>query len=125
MSWVLIGNPTRRIGSLHTRDAAATAHGLIESTQKNGVSAYRLVGVLATLDDLSLDAANASVVLLANEAGRLAKGEKPGAAALGAVVALRSAGTGVNDISELLMHATLRFVAAEEKVLNKLLDERK
>ena len=106
-------------------DAAATAHKLIESTQKNGPSAYRLVGLLATLDDLSLDAANASVLLLKDDAEQLAEGKKPVAALSGSVVALSSAGTAVNDISELLMHATLRLVETEEQVLNKLLDEKK
>jgi hypothetical protein len=44
--------------------AAATAHVLISQTLKNGSSAYKLVGVLTTLDDLSLDAAGGSVLLL-------------------------------------------------------------
>ena len=52
-------------------DAAATAHKLIEATQKNGTSAFRLVGLLATLDDLSLDAANASVLLLRDDEEQL------------------------------------------------------
>jgi hypothetical protein len=106
-------------------DAAATAHKFIETTQKDGTSAYRLVGLLATLDDLSLDAANASVLLLKNDAEQLAEGKKPVAALSGSVVALSSTGTAVNDISELLMHATLRFIDAEEQVLDKLLGERK
>lgn len=106
-------------------DAAATAHKLIEATQKNGTSAFRLVGLLATLDDLSLDAANASVLLLRDDEEQLMKGKQPGAAALSSVVVLNNAGTAVNDISELLMHATLRLVEAEEQVLDKLLDEKK
>ena len=106
-------------------DAAATAHKLIESTQKNGTSAYRLVGLLATLDDLSLDAANASVLLLRDDEEQLMKGKQPGAAALSSVVALNNAGAAVNDISELLMHATLRFIDAEEQVLTKVLSEKK
>lgn len=106
-------------------DASDTAHKFIAITQKDGTSAYRLVGLLATLDDLSLDAANASVLLLRDDEEQVAKGKQPGAAALGSVVALSSAGTAVNDISELLMHATLRFIAAEEQVLNNLLGEKK
>lgn len=106
-------------------DAAATAHQLIGSTQKNGTSAYRLVGLLATLDDLSLDAANASVLLLRDDEEQLMKGKQPGAASLSSVVVLNNAGAAVNDISELLMHATLRLIQAEEQVLDKLLDEKK
>jgi hypothetical protein len=48
-------------------DAAATAHYLIQATIKNGTSAYRLVGVLTTLDDLSYDAATGSVFLYGDE----------------------------------------------------------
>ncbi len=106
-------------------DAAATAHKLIEATQKNGTSAFRLVGLLATLDDLSLDAANASVLLLRDDEEQLMKGKQPGAASLSSVVVLSNAGTAVNDISELLMHATLRFIGAEEQVLDTLLNEKK
>jgi hypothetical protein len=105
-------------------DASLTAHKLIETTQKNGTSAYRLVSLLATLDDLSLNAANASVLLLKGDEERLAKGKQPDVASLSSVIALSSAETAVNDISELLMHATLRFVEAEEQVLDKPLDEK-
>src|SRR6266851_537219 len=51
-------------------DAAATAHLLISKTIKNGPTAYGLVGVLTTLDDLSLDAANGNVFLLAGDQGQ-------------------------------------------------------
>jgi hypothetical protein len=49
-------------------DAASTAHLMIQTLHKNGPSAYGLVGLLATLDDLSLDAANAGVQLLSRRA---------------------------------------------------------
>jgi hypothetical protein len=102
-------------------DTASTAHMLIQSTQKNGASAYRLVGLLATLDDLSLDAANANVLLRQSDLEQLSKGKSPNVAALGSIVALSNSGAAVNDISELIMHATLRFVGAEEAVLEKVL----
>src|SRR5262245_1885805 len=38
-------------------NAASTAREMIRAIQKKGVSAYRLVGLLATLDDLSMHAA--------------------------------------------------------------------
>jgi hypothetical protein len=94
-------------------DAASTAHTLIQAT-KNGPSGYRLVGVLATMDDLSLDAANGSVFLL----GANAPSDMD---AMSAVIALTSAGTACNDISELIFHATMRFVNAEENLLELLL----
>ena len=100
-------------------DAAATAHELISRTLKNGSSAYKLVGVLTTLDDLSLDAASGNVLLMSAD---VAKGRLTDAATGSAVFALSTAGTACNDISELIFHATMRLIAAEEAALNKLLD---
>lgn len=104
-------------------DAAATAHLLISKTIKNGPTAYNLVGVLTTLDDLSLDAANGTAYLLAADGDRIAKGAPRDLNTRDAVVALSSAGTSCNDIAELIFHATMRLIAAEETALNKLLDE--
>jgi hypothetical protein len=105
-------------------DAAATAHLLISKTIKNGPTAYNLVGVLTTLDDLSLDAANGTTFLLAADGDRVAKGATRDTGTRGAaVVGLSSAGTSCNDIAELIFHATMRLIAAEETALNKLLDE--
>ena len=107
-------------------DAAATAHLLISKTLKNSSSAYNLVGVLTTLDDLSLDAANGSAFLLAADEDRtVARGTSADANTRSAVLALSAAGTSCNDIAELLFHATMRLIAAEETALNKLLDDQK
>ena len=106
-------------------DGASTAHLLIESTQKNGSSAYRLIGILATLDDLSRSASNGAVELLRTDEEHVARGNKPDVGALSAVLLLNTAGTGCYDISELLMHATMRFVNVEEQTLAKLLDSTK
>lgn len=105
-------------------DGASTAHLLIESTQKNGASAYRLVGILATLDDLSRNASNGSVELLRTDEEHVAKGNRPDIGVLSSVILLNTAGTGCYDISELLMHATMRFVNVEEQALAKLLDSK-
>ena len=104
-------------------DAASTAHNIIDTMQKTGASGYGLVGLLGTLDDLSLDAANASVLLLKAYAEASTQGKQPSVAGLASVVAVSNAGTGVNDISELIMHATLRFVGAEEQALDKFLEK--
>ena len=105
-------------------DAAATAHVLISGTIKKGPNAYGLVGVLATLDDLSLDAANGSAfLLLADEDRASPKGLSPNGNTLSTVLALSSAGTSCNDIAELIFHATMRLIAAEETALYKLLDK--
>lgn len=101
-------------------DATSTAHTMIQALHKSGPSGYGLVSLLATLDDLSLDAANASVKLLyATKAGQ------PNAEAVAAVILLGNSGTACNDIAELLMHATLRYIHVEEEVLEKLLANQK
>ena len=97
-------------------NGASTAHFMIQSIHKNGPSAYALVGLLATMDDLSLDAANASVQLLS------IRGPQENVAAW--VVLLSNSEIACNDISELIMHATMRFIQAEEAILAKLLDKK-
>jgi hypothetical protein len=103
-------------------DAAATAHELISQALKNGSSAYGLVALLTTLDDLSLDAASGNVLLMSAD---IAKGKLPDAVTGSAVFALSMAGTACNDIAELIFHATMRLIAAEETALGKLVDDQK
>jgi hypothetical protein len=100
-------------------EAAATAHLLISETIKNGPTAYRLVGVLGTLDDLSRDAAKGTVFLL------IAEMDRPTPEGGTVALSLSAVGTACNDIAELIFHATMRLIAAEETALNKLLDEQK
>jgi hypothetical protein len=106
-------------------DASSDAHTIVAGMQKHGYSAYGLVGLLATLDDLSLNAATASVQLLRTDEEHVAKGAPPDVGALTAVILLGNASTTCNDIAELIMHATLRYVGAEEEVLGKLLESQK
>jgi hypothetical protein len=102
-------------------DAASTAHQLISATNKNGVSAYRLIGVLVTLDDLSLDAANGSLFLMTNDESLvITKHTAADMGTVSVVSALSSSGTSCNDIAELIFHATLRLVAAEEDLIDKV-----
>ena len=106
-------------------EAASEAHALIRAIQKSGESAYILVSLLATLDDLSLDAAKAGINLLRTDEAHVAKGAGADVGALTAVVLLGNASTACNDISELIMHATLRYVDVEERALGKLLEGQK
>lgn len=105
--------------------AASAGHTLIELIQKKGPSAYGLVSLLATLDDMSLNAAMGSVQLLRTDEEHVANGGTPNVGALAAVILLNNASTSCNDISELIMHSTLRFVDVEEQMLGKLLDSQK
>jgi hypothetical protein len=50
------------------------------------------------------------------------KGAKPDPNVRSDVLTLSAAGTACNDIAELIFHATMRLIAAEETALNKLLD---
>ena len=52
-------------------DAASTAHVIVQTLQKSGPSAEGLVLLLATLDDLSLNAATANTQLLNTDEGAL------------------------------------------------------
>lgn len=101
-------------------DAASTAHQVISLTKKNGMSAYRLVGILATLDDLSLDAANGSLLLVTNDEDQVVtRRAQRNTDTMNIVSALNAAGTSCNDIAELIFHATMRLVAAEEALVDK------
>jgi hypothetical protein len=97
-------------------DAASAARVIISSIRKNGPSAYALTSLVTTLDDLSLDAATATVqlLLLRVQSGQTA------ATRLDFVIPLMTSKNECSDISELLMHATLRLIHKEEDVLQKL-----
>ena len=101
-------------------DGASTARTIIQKLQKNGPSAYGLVSLLATLDDLSLDAATASVHLLRTDEEQVTRGKQPDVGSLSSVIVLGTAGTACNDIAELIMHATLRLVNVEEQIIRAL-----
>ena len=97
-------------------DAASAARVIITSIRSNGPSAYSLTSLVTTLDDLSLDAATATVQLLLL---RIQSGQTT-ANRLDFIVPLMTSKNDCNDISELLMHATLRLIHTEEDVLQKL-----
>ena len=100
-------------------DAASTAHVLVQTLQKNGSSAEGLVLLLTTLDDLSLNAATANTQLLNMDEASVANGQKPNSAVLQTIVSLNAAGTACSDIAELIMHATVRLIHAEEQCFTK------
>jgi hypothetical protein len=106
-------------------DGASAAHTIIQSMKKNGPSSYGLVSLLATLDDLALNAATASVHLLRTDEEDVMKGKQPDVGPLSSVLLLNTSSTACNDISELILHATLRYVRVEEQALVKLFDKQK
>jgi hypothetical protein len=102
-------------------NAATAAHTLIHAMQKAGPTGYGLVGLVATIDDLSLDAATASVQLLIQIAARAQGGLD--VSLLNPVTLLMTSKNECYDIGELIMHATLRYIYVEEQVLAKLLEQ--
>ena len=106
-------------------DGASTARTIIHNLKNNGPSAYALVSLLATLDDLALDAATGSIQVLRTDEENVIKGKQPDLGGLSSVIVLGASGTACNDISALIMHATLRYLSAEEQVLGKLLEKEK
>jgi hypothetical protein len=101
-----------------TLEGATNAHKVIGNIRKNGGTAYNLVVLIAILDDLSNNVATEVIDLSVTHglAGDLA------ATADHFSLPLLNARNGCNDISELLLHATLRFIGNEETVLMKLMD---
>jgi hypothetical protein len=104
-------------------EQSAQASHAIAAIKKNGSSAYALVGLIAILDDMSLNGARASaatalVALRENQAD-------PKNHARSDFVSLAQAEKNCYDISELLLHATLRYIAVEETALQALLDQKK
>jgi len=102
-------------------DAAATAHQIINTLNKNGPTAYALVGLVITLDDLVIDAGVNSQDVLRDELKAATTGKPTNIAALSSVILLNASATDCLDISELIGHATLRFINVEETLLAKLM----
>jgi len=106
-------------------NAVATARSILAALKKNGRSAYALVSLLTTLDDLDLDATQDSQAILIFGTKAMADGGQPPDGMTTAALMLTSAASSLYDISELVMHATLRFVAGEEAVLAKVFADTK
>jgi hypothetical protein len=106
-------------------DGAATAHELISKSTKNGPSAWTLVAILVTLDDLTLSATKATLYLTAGYNQDAIQGKQPDTILISTLGSLTAAGTACNDIAELLAHMTLRYINAEEQLLSTLLPKDK
>ena len=105
-------------------EAATTARTIIATIRKNGASAYSLVVLVSTLDDIALDATKAALTAMMVYAQSTQNGSGNNAAML-SVVGLTDSEKAVNDISELLLHVTLRFVDTEEMILHSVFKDDK
>lgn len=93
-------------------DNAAAAHAAISAAIEKGPTGFRLVGVLATLENVSVNAASAST--------SLAGGHAMGPEAQRHLVALTMAGASCTHIASIISDVTQRLIAAEEATLTQL-----
>lgn len=91
---------------------------VISAIKKNGSTAVALVSLIAVLDDLSLNGARASAFTMV-----LAVGDDK--LAMQDFKNIAQAEKNCYDISELLLHATIRYISAEETALRVLLERQK
>jgi len=106
-------------------DGASTAHTVIRAAQKNGPTGYGLVVLVVTLDDLNSNALRGALLLASEDRNRIVTGGRPDPNLPSNVLALSNAGNACNDMAELIVHATLRYLGVEEAVLGQLLDSKK
>jgi len=95
----------------------------ISAIKKNGPSAFALVSLIAVLDDMSLNAARASSMSMI-----VGMREDKGDSANHAIQDfqdLAQAEKNCYDISELILHATLRYIAVEENALSRIFASQK
>lgn len=104
-------------------DNAATAENIIVMLTTTGTSGSRLVMLLDAMDTLALDAAMANVQLLTADLQRVASGKSRDIQTATLVLGLTGVETQCYDISELLLNASLRFVAFEDAVLIRVTDK--
>lgn len=98
---------------------------ILSVLKKNGRTGYALVGLLTALDDLDLDATQDSLAIVLSGTKAIAEGKSPPEGITTAAMMLTSSASSFYDISELVMHATLRFVAGEEAVLAQVFADKK
>lgn len=90
----------------------STIHKLIDIMRERGPSAYRLVALNATLDDVSRASLLSVIVAMSSRPLNPADESR--------LAAITSAEVSCFDISELLGHAALRLINAEEGILDQL-----
>lgn len=98
-------------------NAATSAHRTIAGLQHNGPSAYRLVTLISNLDDITLNASKTGTVVI------LVRNGKIDAETQAKLTLLWTAQNTCSDISELLLHATLRLIQSQEDRLAHLTAE--
>jgi hypothetical protein len=98
-------------------EAADNARTIVSAIRKNGMSNYALVGLLSSLDDLTLDASRATRVIIL---GISQNQQQDTRTATSTVMTLMQSENSLYDISDLLLHAGLRFAGAEDDLWEKV-----
>jgi hypothetical protein len=101
-------------------DAVTAAHRIIGGLNKNGLSAYALVALTIKLDDLVVSGDRSVQDILRDGWKGTISGKAANVSGLDSAVRLNVAGAAVNDITDLIGHATLRLINVEETALEKL-----
>jgi hypothetical protein len=104
-------------------ELSGQADSAIAAVRKNGSSAYALVGLVIILDDMSLNATRAYAVTMVVALGENRSDLK--SHGTDDFQNLAQAGKNCYDISELLLHPTLRLIAVEEQTLRELTAQQK
>jgi len=97
------------------------ASGVISTIKKDGATAVSLVVLLTVLDDMTLKRASASTMIVALSENKSNRNDH----AMQDFQDLAQAEKNCYDISELLSHATIRYISVEETTLRTLLDREK
>jgi len=97
-----------------------SARTITTKIKSNGPTAYSLVTLVVTLDDISLNAASAALELMVmhSDAGDLQK------TANTFVAPLMASKNECSDISELIVHVALRLIKNEENLIRVLQDKK-
>lgn len=104
-------------------EECAQAAEVISAIKKNGSTAVALVTLISILDDMSLNGARASAAMMLVAASE--DRTKPSNHAMQDFQDIAQAEKNCYDISELLLHATIRYISAEENALRTLLHNQK
>lgn len=94
---------------------ATTAHKVVTALSKNAPSAYVSTELLITLNQLAINAANGAQAISHKAMVMATSGQTVSLDALAAADSLTKAQSALTEVSELVGHATLRLIAAEEK----------
>jgi hypothetical protein len=106
-----------------SNELCSQANLTISAIKKNGMTANALVALIGVLDDMSLNASRAAgVAKMVGLQGRDADSKHRAAQDM---QDLAQAGKNCYDISELILHATLRLISVEEAILRKLSESQK